>query len=161
MGNVAVTRRHTSGCLADLFRHKVSVKERVVIFLLALACAAPQPAAQPPLVMPTDTALDDTLSIALGASAVTSDNSLRITVRSKLQDSRCAMNVQCVWAGSVGVGLRAETLQSTNEGNVNTNVEPKIFWAGQHQISLLDLTPRPGEASAPTVATLRVVRLGK
>jgi hypothetical protein len=137
------------------------VKERVVIFLLALACAAPQPGAQPPLAMPTDTALDDTLSIALGASAVTSDNSLRVTVRSKLQDSRCAVNVQCVWAGSVGVGLRAETLLSTNEGNVSTSVEPKIFWAGQHQLSLLDVTPRPGEPSAPVVAKVRVVRLGR
>ena len=111
--------------------------------------------------MPQDTALDDTLRVQLGGSATTRDHTIRLTVRSKLPDSRCAANVVCVWAGSVGVGLRAETLQSTNEGDVNTNQEPRIFWAGQHQISLLDLTPRPGEPSAPVVATLRVVRLGR
>lgn len=111
--------------------------------------------------MPQDTALDDTLSVPLGRSVVTRDNTIRLTVRSKLQDSRCAANVQCVWAGSVGVGLRAETLQSTNDGSVQTNMEPRIFWAGQHQVTLLDLTPRPGEPNAPIVATLRVVRLGK
>lgn len=129
--------------------------------MLVVACSAPQPAETAPLAMPRDTALDDTLVVPLGQSGMTSDNTVRITVRSKLQDSRCAVNVQCVWAGSVGVGLRAETLQSTNDGNVQTNMDPKIFWAGQHQITLLDLTPRPGEPSAPTVARLRVVRLGK
>lgn len=128
---------------------------------LALACANVQRAGEPALVMPQDTALDDTLSVPLGRSAVTRDNTIRLTVRSKLQDSRCAANVQCVWVGSVGVGLRAETLQSTNDGNVQTNMEPRIFWAGQHQVTLLDLTPRPGEPNAPIVATLRVVRLGK
>jgi hypothetical protein len=126
-----------------------------------LACAGGQRAAEPPLVMPQDTALDDTLTVPLGGSAVTRDRTIRVTVRSKLQDSRCAVNVVCVWAGSVGVGLRAETLQSTNEGDVQSNQEPRIFWAGQHQITLLDLTPRPGEPNAPIVATLRVVRLGK
>lgn len=135
--------------------------KRILLLVTLAACSAPQPAATGPLAMPRDTALDDTLVVPLGQSAVTSDNTVRVTVRSKLQDSRCAANVQCVWAGSVGVGLRAETLQSTNEGNVHTNQEPRIFWAGQHQISLLDLTPRPGEAKAPIVATLRVVRLGR
>ena len=126
-----------------------------------LACAGGQRAAEPPLAMPQDTALDDTLIVPLGRSALTRDHTMRLTVRSKLPDSRCAPNVQCVWAGSVGVGLRAETLQSTNEGNVQTNMEPRIFWAGQHQVTLLDLTPRPGEPNAPIVAKLRVVRLGK
>ena len=133
------------------------------ILLLAAACATPQPdtTATAPLVMPQDTALDDTLLVPLGGSALVRDHTLRVSVRSALPDSRCAVNVVCVWAGSVGVGLRVETLQSTNEGNVHTNVDPKIFWAGQHQVSLLDLTPRPGEPSAPVVAKLRVVRLGK
>ena len=126
-----------------------------------LACAGGPRAGEPPLVMPQDTALDDTLTVPLGGSAVTRDNTIRVTVRSKLPDSRCAVNVVCVWAGSVGVGLRAETLQSTNDGNAHTNMEPRVFWAGQHQITLLDLTPRPGETNAPVVATLRVVRLGK
>lgn len=132
----------------------------VLLVMLAAACAAPPPAARAPLAMPRDQALDDTLTIPLGGSAVTSDNTVRVSVRSKLPDSRCAANVQCVWAGSVGVGLRAETLQSMNEGNVHTNSEPKIFWAGQHQITLLDLTPRPGEPKAAVVAKLRILRLG-
>ena len=110
--------------------------------------------------MSRDTALDDTLSIPLGGAAQTSDNTVRVTVRSKLQDSRCAVNVQCVWAGSVGVGLRVETLQSTNDGDVHSNAEPRVLWAGQHQVSLLDVTPRPGEPNAPIIATVRVVRLG-
>ena len=118
-------------------------------------------AATGPLVVAQDTALDDTLVVQLGGSAVTSDTAVRITLRAKLQDSRCAANVHCVWAGSVGVGLRAETLHGTNDGNVHSNQEPRILWAGQHQISLLDVTPRPGEASAPVVATVRVVRLGR
>src|SRR5688500_14682550 len=133
----------------------------LVILLSCMACMRPAEPVTGPLVMQHDTALDDTLVIPLGGSAVTQDTTLRITVRSKLQDSRCAVNVQCVWAGSVGVGLRAETLQSTNEGNVHTNMQPRIFWAGQHQISLLALSPRPGEPKAPIVATVRVVRLGK
>lgn len=139
-----------------------TVKRLLVVFWgIGIGCSTPQPAGMAPLAMPQDQALDDTLAVALGGSAVTSDNTVRVTVRSKLQDSRCAVNVQCVWAGSVGVGVRAETLQSTSEGNVHTNSDPKVFWAGQHQITLLDLTPRPGEASAPVVATLRIVRLGK
>ena len=132
-----------------------------VILLVAAACAAPQPDTTAPLAMPQDTPLDDTLVVPLGGSATTRDNTMRVTVRSKLPDSRCAANVVCVWAGSVGVGLKVETLQSTNEGNLQSNMDPRIFWAGQHQISLLDLTPRPGEPSAPVVAKLRVVRLGK
>jgi hypothetical protein len=136
--------------------------KRFFIFSLALTlgCAARR-APEPALVMPQDTALDDTLRVQLGGSATTRDNTIRLTVRSKLPDSRCAANAVCVWAGSVGVGLRAETLQSTNDGDVHRNQEPRIFWAGQHQITLLDLTPRPGEPNAPVVATLRVVRLGR
>lgn len=136
-------------------------KHWLILLLLAAACTASQPNTTAPLAMPQDTALDDTLVVPLGGSANTRDNTLRITVRSRLPDSRCAVNVVCVWAGSAGVGLRVESLQSTNDGNVHTNMDPKIFWAGQHQISLLDLTPRPGEPSASVVAKLRVFRLGK
>src|SRR5690349_22570964 len=49
-----------------------------------IACSAPQPAGTAPLAMPRDQALDDTLAIPLGGSAVTSDNTVRVTVRSKL-----------------------------------------------------------------------------
>lgn len=133
----------------------------IILVLGGLACARVTPSPMESLAMVPETALDDTLTIPLGSSATTRDNTVRVTVRSKLQDSRCAVNVQCVWAGSVGVGLRVETLQSANEGDVNTNVEPRVFWAGQHQISLLDVTPRPGEPKAATVAKLRVVRLAK
>lgn len=133
----------------------------IAVALACGACGTARHKGTAPLVIAHDTALDDTLRIALGGMAQTSDNTVRVTVRSKLPDSRCAASVQCVWEGSAGVGLRVETAQSTSEGDVHTNVEPKIFWAGQHQVSLLDLTPRPGEPNAPTVATLRVVRLGK
>jgi hypothetical protein len=135
----------------------------IAALALLAACSASRATTDvSPLVMPNDTALDDTLVVALGHAGVTDDKTVRVTFKAKGPDSRCAANVTCVWAGDVSVALVVETAQTTADGSAHTAVEPKIVWAGQHQVSLLDVTPRPGESdNGPVTAKLRVVRLGR
>jgi hypothetical protein len=106
--------------------------------------------------------LDDTVSVTLGASKVTRDGAVRVSFLRKLEDSRCAIGVVCVWAGDVGAVLRVETIEVAGESPVHTAREPKQLRAGGYEVTLLDMTPYPGDKrQAPHVASVRVLRTGQ
>jgi hypothetical protein len=128
--------------------------------LALAACASARNDGPVTLRPPGAAGLDDTLRVTMGRSAVTRDSTVRVTFTAKRADSRCAVNVVCVWAGDVAVDVSVETPTTQMSGAVHTAVDPKAFWAGEHQVTLLDVTPRPGEAAEgkPVVATLRVQR---
>ena len=51
--------------------------------------------------------LGQPFKLKYGETAQLSDDPLRITFNSVVEDSRCPLKVQCVWAGRVVVGLTA------------------------------------------------------
>jgi hypothetical protein len=127
---------------------------------MTAACATASSSADSAALRAGGAVLDDTLRVPLGAAAVTRDTAVRVTFREKLADSRCALGVVCVWAGDVGAAVRVETVAGAVDGQVHTAIEPRALNAGAYRVTLLDMTPVPGDTVSPRrhVATLRVVR---
>ena len=76
-------------------------------------------------------------------------------------DSRCAVDVQCVWAGNAGVRLRVQPAGGAPTTLLlNTGVEPRSGEAGGYRFELLDLDPDPMTTALITPgsyrATLRI-----
>lgn len=84
----------------------------------------------------------DTVELQVGESAVLGNNGPRITFKAVEADSRCPVNVTCVWAGDAQVRLdatgptaRAQRLE------LHTGAEPmEVNFAG-FTIRLIDLAP--------------------
>ena len=108
---------------------------------------------------PGSLTLDDTVAVTLGASKVTRDGAVRVSFLEKLNDSRCPIDAVCVWAGDVGAVLLVETIEVAGQSPVHTAVEPRQLRAGGYEVTLLDMTPYPGDKrQAPHVASVRVLR---
>jgi hypothetical protein len=96
---------------------KLPVLPLIAALSLAGCAAAPRPAPAPPLAEATDG-----LSRAmLGETAHVGGP--RVTPLEVLEDSRCPMNVQCVWAGRVRVKVRID-LGSGSQVRVLTQGKP-------------------------------------
>ena len=103
--------------------------------------------------------LDDTVTVTLGKSALTRDGAVRVSFLEKLPDSRCGIDVVCVWAGDVGAVLRIETLTHSGDGRVHTALDPRRFVLGDYEISLIDMVPYPGDRrNIQTAAAVRVLK---
>jgi hypothetical protein len=88
--------------------------------------------------------INDTLHIFLGDTLSNSDQNIWITFDSLLQDSRCPVNVNCIWQGSAEVSILFSNNISIQQVRLNT------FPVSQHQkavlgytISLIDVLPYP------------------
>ncbi len=69
---------------------------------------------------------------------------LRLSFGEVLEDSRCPVDVTCVWAGNakVVIGIAAG-MGPTHALTLNTNLEPRfVVWSGI-RVTLLELTPAP------------------
>lgn len=125
----------------------------VVAGLAAAACRTPPRVG-------LDPALDDTLSVALGATVPTSDRSARVTFLAKLADSRCAIGHVCVWAGDVGARIRVETDEVGGDASIHTAIEPRLMRVAGLDVTLVGVSPVPGDTTwrRPPIAQIRVTR---
>ncbi len=94
-----------------------------MILLMPVGCAAVGNAAEPP---PSDTSppVDDSrITLGLGESTQLKDGS-RLSYTSLVNDSRCAPNVQCIWAGDAEIALLWKPIRgSTQELHLHTNAQ--------------------------------------
>ena len=70
-----------------------------------------------------------------------------LTVRfvSLVEDSRCPVGANCVWAGNAKIRIEVGKGRNKKSFEVNTNVGPKGAIYNGYQIELLALTPVPKE----------------
>jgi len=78
-------------------------------------------------------------------------------------DSRCAVDVQCVWAGNAVVHLSLTSTQSASaETSLNTTLDPKAVTYAGYSIRLVGLKPAPKSGTRITdadyVATLEAAK---
>lgn len=68
--------------------------------------------------------------------------SLNVTInpREIISDSRCPLDVQCIWAGTVEVRTAISTQVAHGEHVLKLG-EPRVF--GDHTVTLTDVTPTP------------------
>ncbi len=99
----------------------------------------------------------DTLTIPLGASVTSNDGGLRVAFLRLEQDSRCPVNVTCVWEGDAAVRLRADANRTTAEATIHTALDPKTLTAGGYVLALLDVLPYPGAADSARTPEVQVL----
>jgi len=140
--------------------------------LAAVGCGTPRPvtAENSPVrdTMETPPTLDAPFALARGATATV--DGLGVTFSAVLEDSRCPVNVTCVWEGRATVnlalteggrsgGVNLELPGGTGADDINRH---RTIEALGHRITLMALDPYPGtdgaENGAPPVATLKVER---
>jgi hypothetical protein len=103
-------------------------------------------------------------TLAVGQSAVVDDTGLRVSLKGVAEDSRCPVDVQCVWEGDATVSLVAAGAASPGaqyELHTSGRFEREVQH-GPYRISLVQLDPARRGTGLPSPndyrATLLVVR---
>jgi hypothetical protein len=100
-----------------------------------------------------------TLSVGVGETASVPGSDVTITFRSVTEDSRCPLDVTCVWEGNGRVALTLSSADGSEDAELNTTVQPRrIDFAGM-RVVLASLAPYPaGEPIDPDdyVATFEI-----
>jgi hypothetical protein len=146
---------------------RLEVPRRATAFMLS-AVALAACSANDPLDAPDDrpgpvstlfAALGDTVTIGVGDAAAYEDAGLDVHFRRVRGDSRCPLDVQCVWAGdgAVELGLTAGGL--SRDVVLHTTLEPQSAGAGSVTVQLVDLLPYPAGTGGvdPAEYAVRVV----
>jgi len=70
-----------------------------------------------------------------------------------IEDSRCPVDVNCVWAGNAKIKLRFSKGSDEEVVELNTTLKPQTIQFGGYRFKLAGLTPRPR-------SNVRISRLG-
>jgi len=87
---------------------------------------------------------DDSVTLQVGRQKTVG----KITVKFVAvdSDSRCPINVSCVWAGNARVKISVRKgKRHANDLELNSNLAPKVITFEGYDIAFVDLTPKPGE----------------
>ena len=113
-----------------------------MILLLPVACAATDNTTKPADGDAGQPTVDDShVTLGLGQSTQLSDGS-RLSYTSLINDSRCAPDVQCVWAGDAEIALRWKPARgSAQDLRLHTNRQGGATSAriGERTLALLSL----------------------
>lgn len=91
-------------------------------------------------------------------------NDLIIKLLSPVEDSRCAVDVRCVWAGNAKINVRLTNRRGSSKVfELNSGLKPQFVRFGGYEIRFVDLNPkmRSNIRINPNgyVATLEVTRI--
>ena len=88
--------------------------------------------------------LGSIFSLAMGQTARLSSEGLSIQFEAVLEDSRCPVDVQCVWAGNAKVSIQIQQTGQTSQTLIlNSNLEPREVAYEAFLIRYEDLAPQP------------------
>lgn len=103
--------------------------------------------------------------LEVGQTVLVEGAGFGITFVAVTEDSRCPVDVTCVWAGNATVELKvsmSDTVDTTV--TLNTDLEPRATTIGRHELRLVALAPVPRSdvriAPGDYTATLRVEKVG-
>jgi len=112
---------------------------------------------------PAKVLINKEFSLGIGQTATIEGEKLVIKFKAVLEDSRCPINVVCVWAGNGKVEFEVLDIDGQNKTVIlNTEEEPRAITLKEHKLTLISLNPpridgvsiSPGDYSV----TLRVER---
>ena len=135
---------------------------RGLIFLL-VALAAVSCAQSLPLDTLVTVRLDALFMLRAGQTAIIQDTPLRLRFVSVVEDSRCPVDVMCVWAGDAHLHLVLTHQELTEEAvELHTSLEPQSRVVHGYRVALERLEPAPHSERRITqqqyVAEFRVTR---
>ena len=132
------------------------------ISLAALACASSETVLSlDPNEAAVVSTVGQTFELRPGQTARVGNDGLLVGFRGVASDSRCAVDVQCVWAGDAE--LRIPVTASRTEWTslaLHTGIEPRSATFRNYRITVVDLKPAPRSTqridNSNYVVTLRV-----
>ncbi len=109
--------------------------------------------------LPIDPVVDTSWEVTLqaGEEKTVANGVLRVGFVGVSEDSRCPVDLTCVWEGNAVVDVTL-TLGSgpTIPVQVNTALEPRTAISSGLSVTVVDLVPKQSEASPPSAADYRV-----
>jgi hypothetical protein len=91
---------------------------------------------------PAKVLIDKEFSLGIGQTASIEGEKLVIKFKAVLEDSRCPINVVCVWAGNGKVEFEILDIDGQNKTVIlNTEEEPKATTLKGHKLKLISLNP--------------------
>ena len=112
---------------------------------------------------PKEPAMDEEFTLKVGQKVTVKDTNLTVRFLAVAEDSRCPVDVTCVWAGNAR--LEFELLVSEKNRSLvslNTGNEPKAAQLKKFKLKLVGLTPGRKEGGALNSADYEVtVIVGK
>jgi len=86
--------------------------------------------------------IDKEFSLGIGQTANIEGEKLVIKFKAVLEDSRCPINVVCVWAGNGKVEFEILDIDGQNKTvTLNTEEEPRVTTLKGHTLKLISLNP--------------------
>lgn len=86
--------------------------------------------------------LNEKISLGANQKAHVKSDKLTIEFVKVLEDSRCPVDVDCVWAGSAKVQIKVSKGKAAAQAfELNTNLEPRFITFHGYKIEITDLTP--------------------
>jgi hypothetical protein len=130
------------------------------LLLLVAACMTPsQPGGTGTTTAAIQVAPGREFEIGVGQEAKVAGTSIVIRFRGVTNDSRCASDVQCVWAGNAVAGFDLSGAGQVDV-SLNTTLDPKSVRYAGYTISLVGLKPIPKSGSAiPALEYIATLRL--
>lgn len=110
----------------------------LALCVFALGCDSASPAA------PATAALGQDFVIRIGEAATIEGADFTVTLVAVIEDSRCPVDLTCVWAGNAKVELEVRRAVGESVTLVlNTELEPRATSVGPHELRYVDLAPLP------------------
>ena len=117
------------------------MKLAILPLLFVFATTAIQPASRITLVD-----LNQSFEVRASNEVLVKNEGLRIEFQTVAEDSRCPVNVKCVWTGNAKVVLRLSKAGKHNATiNLNTGLDPKHLSYQGYDIKLVEVTPQRKE----------------
>ncbi|MEQ1922196.1 MAG: hypothetical protein ABL952_06780 [Pyrinomonadaceae bacterium] len=105
----------------------------------------------------------ENVTIRVGGHAISKTGKITVKVIEVLEDSRCPVNVTCVWAGNAKIKISLKKgRKAARTFELNSTLTPKTILFEGYEVSFVDLTPRPGEmvkaVAFPKVVTVSITK---
>jgi len=133
----------------------------VVVLAAACASSSDTPLSTDPTEAAGTSQVGQTFELRPGQTARVGSEGLLVGFRGVASDSRCAVDVQCVWAGDAEARIPVTVGRADwTSLALHTGLEPKTAAFRNYKITLVELKPAPRSTSridnSSYVATLRV-----
>lgn len=92
---------------------------------------------------PKDVDLGEVFELKVSQTANLRGQNLSVTFDKVPEDSRCPVNVDCIWMGNARVALSLKLDDQAGNLELNTNLEPKQAPFLDYNVRLVDLKPLP------------------
>jgi hypothetical protein len=89
-----------------------------------------------------EVSLEEEFTLKIGQQVQVKDANLKITFTSVPEDSRCPVDVDCVWAGNAKLNVEVKrTKKKFTSASINTTLNPREIVYKGYRVKLIKLSP--------------------